>query len=353
MNRIPKSPLQMMIGVYRYVLPAVRTELIQIRNLACQIPDLELRNQALASIDSKAFHCQGGAVFALLHQKKLQKLIPLIVSFQTISDYLDNLCDRSISLDSEDFRLLHQSMLDAVQPGATRTNYYYNRGSVDDGGYLQGLVERCQIILSQLPNLAKVQPKLLEWVGLYCDLQVYKHIDKNLREQALLQWWDEHKENYSELEWQEFAAATGSTLGMFMCFVFASNDEFDDAEFVQFTNAYFPYVCAVHILLDYFIDQEEDRSGGDLNFCNYYEDGNSLMNRLKWVTSQARMCVSPLPNSQFHGIILDGLLALYLSDSKVICQKELRIAVSELVRAGSLRRQFLYFNSMLIRKLYR
>jgi tetraprenyl-beta-curcumene synthase len=353
MNRIPKSPLHMMVGVYRSVLPAVRSEVSQIRNLACQIPDAELKTQALASIDSKLFHCQGGAVFALLHRKKFAQLVPLIVAFQSISDYLDNLCDRSISLDPEDFRQLHQSMLDAIQPGSPITNYYAYRGDVDDGGYLQKLVEQCQIILSQMPNLAMVQPKLLEWVGLYCDLQVHKHIHKDLREQALLQWWDEHRENYSELEWQEFAAATGSTLGMFMCFVFASNDKFDDAEFEQFTNAYFPYVCAVHIMLDYFIDQEEDRIGGDLNFCNYYEDVQTMLSRLQWVTKQAQLCVSLLPNSRFHGMILEGLLALYLSDSKVNQQEEVGKAVSLLMKNSSLGRLFFWINSNWIRKIYR
>lgn len=30
---------------------------------------------------------------------------------------------------------------------------------------------------------------------------------------------------------------------------------------------YFPYIQGLHILLDYLIDQEEDKAGGDLNFC--------------------------------------------------------------------------------------
>jgi tetraprenyl-beta-curcumene synthase len=353
MKRIPKTPMQLMLGVYRFVLPAVRREINQIRTRASFIPDIELQTQALASIDSKLFHCQGGAVFALLNRKKMKQLIPLIVSFQTISDYLDNLCDRSISLDPMDFRLLHQSMLDAIQPGSPTVNYYAHRGNVDDGGYLQGLVEHCQSIVAGFPNYGQVQPKLLEWVGLYCDLQVHKHIHKDQREHALLHWWDNHKASYPELEWQEFAAATGSTLGMFMCFVFASNNKFDNAEFMQFSNAYFPYVCAVHILLDYFIDQEEDRLGGDLNFCNYYDDVQAMLTRLQWVTKQAQLCVSLLPNSQFHGMILEGLLALYLSDSKVNQQVEVSRAVSILMKNSSLGRLFFWINSNWIRKIYR
>jgi tetraprenyl-beta-curcumene synthase len=352
MDKAPKSIVAILFSVYKQVLPEVRQELRVIRERANKITDVEFRTQALASIASKAFHCQGGAVYALFNQERSVELIKLIVAFQTISDYLDNLCDRSHSLDPEDFRSLHQAMIHAVQPGLSSYDYFENRQN-DDGGYLRWLVTTCQDILANFSNLYHIQPKLLEWVRLYVDLQVYKHIHQEKREHALLSWWESHKDNYPNLAWQEFAAATGSTLGMFMCFVYASKVGFDQSEFTQMTQAYFPYVCCLHILLDYFIDQEEDRLGGDLNFCNYYDDQDSFLIRLKWVTSQAEMCVSPLPNSQFHGIILDGLLALYLSDSKVICQKEVRIAVSELLQTRSLRRQFLYFNSKLIRKLYR
>ena len=40
--------------------------------------------------------------------------IKFIVAYQTISDYLDNLCDRSSSLDPQDFAALHESMGDAL-----------------------------------------------------------------------------------------------------------------------------------------------------------------------------------------------------------------------------------------------
>jgi len=37
-------------------------------------------------------------------------------------------------------------------------------------------------------------------------------------------------------------------------------------ELTQVKNSYFPWVQGLHILLDYLIDQEEDRINGDLNF---------------------------------------------------------------------------------------
>ncbi len=107
---------------------------------------------------------------------------------------------------------------------------------------------------------------MIELVGLYCDLQVYKHIRHDLREAELFKWWRLHHEKYPELGWNEFAAATGSTLGMFMLFVAAAERDIAAATINNIKKAYFPYICGLHILLDYLIDQEEDRKGGDLNF---------------------------------------------------------------------------------------
>ena len=61
----------------------------------------------MASIETKTFHCEGGALYALLAEAHRDDAIRFIVAYQTISDYLDNLCDRSTSLDPEDFTLLH------------------------------------------------------------------------------------------------------------------------------------------------------------------------------------------------------------------------------------------------------
>ena len=55
-----------------------------------------------------------------------------------------------------------------------------------------------------------------------------------------------------------------------------SDFEKNDAE--QIRNGYFPYIQGLHILLDYLIDQEEDKVGGDLNFCFYYENEKHFFN---------------------------------------------------------------------------
>ena len=71
-------------------------------------------------------------------------------------------------------------------------------------------------------------------------------------------------------------------------------------------NGYFPYIQGLHILLDYLIDQEEDKVGGDLNFCFYYENEKQLFHRLKHFMKEAESHTKNLPYKQFHQLINRG-----------------------------------------------
>lgn len=339
-----------MYRYYRFVLPEVREKLAHWRSRAALIPDKELRKQALASIDSKQFHCEGGAVYATANIAQRSAMISLIVAFQTISDYLDNLCDRSTSMDPYDFRKLHQSMLDAVDPSSSPSNYYAERQEQEDGDYLVSLVQECQRCVALLPSYRKVQSRIIELVGLYCDLQVHKHIRKDQREQALLTWWEQHRGVYPALQWNEFAAATGSTLGMFMLFLTAARQDITDSEADAVQQAYFPYICGLHILLDYLIDQQEDAEGGDLNFCRYYESPELAAERIGWFASEAKQAIRALDSPGYHKMIVEGLQALYLSDPKAGLQESVRRTRSLLMKKSPLSRVFFWVNSMWVRK---
>ena len=100
---VPRTSILLMFSAYKKILPQVRRELKMWRSKANRIPDEELKTQALDSMNAKGFHCQGGAIYALLAGANWKKAIRFIVAYQTISDYLDNLCDRSTSLDPDDF----------------------------------------------------------------------------------------------------------------------------------------------------------------------------------------------------------------------------------------------------------
>ncbi len=348
---VPKLPFTLMVDVYRKVLPAVHKELAYWKKRAEQIPDPELRKQALSSMACKAFHCEGGAVLGLMAGKRYKEAIKFIVAFQTISDYLDNLCDRSTSCDPEDFAALHQSMMDALTPDAEPRNYYRFRKEQEDRHYLRDLSAACRDVLRSLENYGAIKKYLLELCRYYCELQIYKHVREEERVPRLKKWFFANKAGLPDLEWYEFSACSGSTLGIFCLVSHAMNDTFKAEDAEKIRNGYFPYLQGLHILLDYLIDQEEDRREGDLNFCFYYRDQKVLYERLLHFFREADRHTAHLPNRQFHRLINRGLLGIYLADEKVQKQQPVKELAGEMIKKSGPAGLFFYLNVKFYRSL--
>ncbi|RXI98657.1 tetraprenyl-beta-curcumene synthase family protein [Anaerobacillus alkaliphilus] len=348
---IPKQPLTLMTKIYKDVLPRVHQNLNYWKQKADDIPDPELRKQALASIETKTFHCEGGSIYGLLAKADIDKTIEFIVAYQTISDYLDNLCDRSTSLDPRDFRTLHNSMLHALTANAPLENYYRYREEQNDGGYLQELVRTCQQVLQSLPSYENIGEQIIELAEYYCDLQVHKHVKVDERVPRLENWFNTHRNQLPPMSWYEFSACSGSTLGIFCLVAYATSEGFTREEAQKVKESYFPWVQGLHILLDYFIDQEEDRQGGDLNFCFYYDDEQHLIERLEHFAKKADLSIQSMPHQSFHYFINKGLLAIYLADEKVRKQRNVRELAKRLIRIGGGSTMFFYINGWLYRRL--
>ncbi|WP_343327851.1 tetraprenyl-beta-curcumene synthase family protein [Lentibacillus saliphilus] len=347
-HRVPKTALTLMSAVYRRILPEVTKELAFWSRKAKAIPNEELRIQAVSSIETKRFHCQGGAVFALLSGHRWREAVRFIVAYQTISDYLDNLCDRSTSLDPDDFRLLHRSMQDALDPDASPHHYYALRLDQHDGEYLADLVRTCQATLRQLERYSVIQPKLQFLEGLYEDLQVHKHVAVPERVPRLTDWHHHHEDIAKGLEWYEFSASAGSTLGIFCLVSYALRGTITSEQSDVITNSYFPYVQGLHILLDYYIDQTEDVEEGDLNFCSHYKDQAHLQERLGFFAEQSIAAVQAMPERLFHEMVSQGLVGLYFADEKVKTLPNGVDMTKLLLRKSGPRARFFHWNAQLI-----
>ncbi|WP_085523049.1 tetraprenyl-beta-curcumene synthase family protein [Tuberibacillus sp. Marseille-P3662] len=349
--KVPSTPFGLMRNIYKMVLPKVHSELAAWKEKARKIPDEELRKQAVASIEAKTFHCEGGSIHSLLAGQNYQAVIEFVVAYQTISDYLDNLCDRSVSLNPDDFRALHESMMDALTPGAPLKDYYRFRDHQGDGGYLPQLVLTCQQMLANLPSLKTIQPSLHELAGYYCDLQVHKHVKHEERVPRLQHWFAHYEHQWPDMQWQEFSASSGSTLGIFCIVSYAANGEQMDKLVPILKSGYFPWVQGLHILLDYFIDQEEDRIGGDLNFCFYYDNEDVLLKRLNYFIEKADQSIQTLPDRAFHRMINRGLMGIYLADQKVAKQRRVRVQARKMMRKAGGSGMFFFLNGWLYRRL--
>lgn len=290
--------------------PAVKARLREYQQFLLANPG-PLTQQGLDSIRDKAFHCLGGSVYALMAPGgQRQQALKFIIAFQTISDYLDNLCDRFGVHSEHSFRQLHLAMLDSLDPGAQDfRDYYALFPQREDGGYLCRLVFDCREALSGITAFARCRGRVEELTKLYIDLQSYKHMEREPGEGALSSLYERNRHRFPGLHWWEFAAACGSTLGIFTMVASQQDPE-------ELWSAYLPWVNGLHILLDYYIDQEEDVQHDDMNLVSYYDSQEEQIQRLHWFYCNSLRAVRALFNSRFHALIMDGLLALYLSDVK-------------------------------------
>ncbi len=297
---------------YMQLFPRVKHEMSVLHNKSEEMPQV-LKKQAQSSLEHKAFHCIGGAVYALYPHVNRSIMLNAIINLQTISDYLDNLCDRMEVSDDAAFRQLHLSFLHALTP-QQRVVDYYAFYPYKESVYLAELVRNTQAAIEQMPYYSQYQAQILVFAKHYCELQIRKHLVPD--GETVLRTYINDTFAPNCLGWNEWAAAMGSTLGIFMCFA-ASFHRYNGATKQKIMDAYFPWIQSLHILLDYYIDQHEDQIYGDLNFTSYYSNQQESANRLGFFLTEAKERLRNLPYPGFHDFVLRGLVAMYGSDPKL------------------------------------
>jgi tetraprenyl-beta-curcumene synthase len=304
------------------VIPRAGRELAAIRLRAERIPDAALREQALASIDGKAYHVQGGCILATFMRGETQRrYVAIVAALETIYDYLDNLCDRLPGVTQAAYATLHASLIDALDDRRTPADYYRDGPAGDDGGYLRSLVDAARAGLRELPNYAIVRDRLVEVARYYAELQVLKHGPAGARERACDAWYGRNRQQFPGLSWWEFAAACGSSLPVFALIALAARERLDSPEIDATLNAYFPGVSAVHILLDYFIDQAEDREHGELNFVACYSSSAEAVVQLRRLVTATLARVRTLAGAAHHRFLVEAMCVFYLTHPKVFEQR--------------------------------
>jgi tetraprenyl-beta-curcumene synthase len=304
------------------VVPRASRALEAIRERAAAIPADALREQALASIDAKAFHVQGGCILAtFLPAADAARYVRIVASRETIYDYLDNLCDRLPGVTQTAFGTLHVALLDALDDRRTPGAYFRDGPPDGDGGYLAWLVGDVRAGLATLPHYAAVRSALAQIAGYYVQLQTLKHGDAAVREAMCSAWYNEHAESFPGLYWWEFAAACGSSLPVFALIYLALHPRIDALAIDSTVAAYFPNVSAVHILLDYFIDQAEDREHRELNFVACYPSSAVAVERVGRLVRTTSERLRALAHGEWHEFVLRAMCLFYLTHPKVYEQR--------------------------------
>lgn len=303
----------------RTIVPLAARELAQIRHFADVIPDAHLRHEAIASIEGKSYHVAGACILAtFLPPAAARHYVEIVAPLETIYDYLDNLCDRHPNVASDAYPVLHRAIADALDPDAVPSNYYELGPAGDDGEYLHALVRRTQRALRRVAGYEQLVPYFREAAQFYAEMQTFKHLPPGERERACRAWHLRNRARFADLEWYEFASAAGSQFQVYAPLYMVLADE--RAAVGEAYDAYFPPVAAMHVLLDAFIDQDEDREHRELNFVASYDGTARFKDRLAWLANDANARFARLPRPERHRFVLRVMALFYLTHPKVFRQ---------------------------------
>jgi len=297
------------------VFPRIQEERRHWRNRAELIPDPVLRSLALDAQRIKQGNIEGSAAFAAFAPPEHRSaVVRAQVAFQSIYDYTDTLAEQPNRRPVENGRQLHLALSDALDPRAPALdNYYAHQQRRDDGGYLREIVEVCNGTLGALPSYeatAGAIRSLGEHIICYQSL--------NLTEQQggqgnLARWARLATPPGTDLRWWETAASAGSSLGVFALMAAAAWPRLVSTEAQAIKEAYWPWIGALHSLLDSVVDEAEDAAAGQRSLLDYYGSPNEAAARLALLAEESLRCASKLANRRQHSIVVTGMVGSYLS----------------------------------------
>jgi tetraprenyl-beta-curcumene synthase len=300
-------------GYWLDVFPRASAELRHWRARASAIPDPGLRRVALRAHHAERGNVEGAAAYAILATRgRRAGVVRAAVAFQAAYDYLDALAEQPTSDPAANGRQLHLALGTALDPDAAHADYYARLGAVRDGGYLHELLDTCRHALAALPSAASVAAPLGRAAGRMAAYQARCHaLSRGGRE--LGRWAVALTPAALGLHWWEAAAAAASSLGVFALLAAAAAPNVGERHAALLERAYFPWIGALHVLLDSLVDAGEDRRTGHRSLIACYQSPEELAARLRWLAERARAAAARLPAGARHVLLLTAMSAFYLS----------------------------------------
>jgi tetraprenyl-beta-curcumene synthase len=304
------------------VYPHVRREARHWRGRAEAIPDATLRRLALSTQRQERGNLEGAAAFAVLAPRPQRAcVVRAVVAFQAIYDYVDTLAEQPSADPAENGRQLHRALLsaldpDAGQPDPGQPGHYVHSLHKEDGGYLGELIDACRRAFGALPSHASLTAPAQGAVQRIVAFQGLAHDGEDgLKDawRAFSDWADAQTPQGGGLLWWETAAGAASSLLVFALIAAAAQPSVSKEDTSAITRAYFPWIGALHLLLDSLIDRKDDVQAGRYSLVDHYASPRELADRLKAISAEAMRASEELPNGRQHGLILAAMASFYLS----------------------------------------
>jgi tetraprenyl-beta-curcumene synthase len=292
-------------------LRAVSRETRRWRTLAKAIPDAPLRADALHSLDRKRGHAHGAALFTILPRRRERKLLTLLVAYETIADFLDNVSERHPT--PANGAQLHHALIDALDPDRPLTNYYLHHPWDDDGGYLVTLVTVCRERCKALPSFEQVRPLVARETRRALVLGINHEPDTARRDTALRAWAAREFPDEDQLAWFELSGGASATLLVHSLLTLAAEPGLTDEQIAETHAAHWPWIALATTMLDSYADQAEDLTSDSHSYIAHYPDQAIAVDRLQHSIARSLAAARGLRDGHRHVVIVGCMIAMYLS----------------------------------------
>jgi tetraprenyl-beta-curcumene synthase len=286
------------------VFPRVGALLRRIRRRAQEIPDPVLRGLALEAL-AKRSNIEGAAAFAVLAPRHTRAAATeALVAFQALYNHADMLAEQPSADPVASARRLHGVLLQALDASAEDR---------DLGGYVGPLVADCRLALRQLPSYPAVAAQARAAAERIVAFQSLSVAHAGPERDALIAWARSQAPPDSDLRWWEAAAACGSSLPVLALIALAAQPVLAPSELADVQRAYWPWVAALHSLLDSLVDTREDAASGQLSLIGCYATVPIAAEAMGILAERARRDARGLPRGRRHLVLVTAMAASYLS----------------------------------------
>ena len=273
-----------------------------------------LRNLALSTQEGERGNLEGAAAFAVLVPRSHRaNVVRAAVSFQAVYDYIDTLAEQPSSDPVANGHQLHLALLTALDPTRDHADYYRHLPSGHDCRYIRSMVDTCRQACASLPGYASVAEAAVKATMRMVTYQSLTHGRPGADHQTLASWAKGLTPAGSGLRWWETAAGAASSLGVFALIAAAAKPTVSREEMEAMEDAYFPWIGALHVLLDSLVDRSADEESGHLSLITQYATPEETASRLSAIASRAMRATEHMPQSIQHGMILTAMASFYLS----------------------------------------
>jgi tetraprenyl-beta-curcumene synthase len=301
------------------VFPRVCRELARWRRRALLIADPPSRRLALDALGKRG-NIEGAAAFAaFVPWRRRRGVTRALVAFQAIYNHVDMLAEQPCADPVARARRSHEALLVALDVGGAwpdggeaRPDRGIEVPPPGDEDYLAELAGACRAALSELPRGAAVAQPARRAAARIVAFQ-----SLSLGEREILERWaGELTPAGSRLAWWETAAAAGSSLCVHALIAAAAFPAARAQDLAALERAYFPWIGALHSLLDSLVDEVEDANIGQLSLIGCYLSPADAARGMGRLAARSLGLTRELPGGRSHRVLLAAMAANYLSESE-------------------------------------